>query len=208
MKNFAKILLTLWLGGLVLLPANLALAYTGVYGIFPAIVGGPEHVTVENFDFETNEENNYTDTIVMGLSYVYSMTIVTDGPIHQNILIKEYPSGSDQTFDVIVPLPVQNALVSATISIWAPDTESLVVRHEHQGEPTTFESAVKVVPTQQDENGNILWAFTVDSFSSFTVMKSAQDALRQSNRWSVSTMASLTMLMITSLVAPLALRRN
>lgn len=183
-------------------------AYTGVYVVSPTVAGGPEHVTVENFDLETNEENNYTDSLYMGLNYVESITITTNGPVHQHVLIKEYPEGSDQTFDIIVPQPVQDALISATVTIWAPDVETLLVRHEHKGAPTTYEPATKVQPVLTNEDGNVLWTFTVSSFSSFTFMQNEQTTFMKSRTMSFSAMLSIGFLALTSIAAPLALRRN
>lgn len=188
-----------------LLQGSSALAYTGAYGIVGAPIGGPEHITVENFDFETNAENNYTDTVVMGLTYVQSMTITTSGPVHQHILIKEYPAGSDQTFDVIVPQPVQDALVSATVYIWAPDTENLSVRHDHQGVPTVYETATKVEPKMTDQNGNVLWSFTVSSFSSFDYLKTPS---AKQGSWNFATIGAWFLLIWVAILAPAALRKN
>ena len=183
-------------------------AYTGVYVIAPTIAGGPNSVNVTQFDLNANAGNGLTHAIQTNLTYVQSIVIQTSEDIDSHILIKEYPAGSDQTFDIIVPQPVQNVLVQATVTIWAPDVETLLIRHEHQGEPTTFEAATKVQPTQTDVNGNVLWSFTVTSFSSFTFMQNQETSLVAARTLSVSAVIAIGFLALTSLAAPLALRRN
>jgi len=130
-------------------------AYTGVYGIFPPAVGGPGSVTVTNFDLDTTSG---PATIAMNLYYVQSITIETNEPISSHILIKEYPEGSETAFDIIVPQPVQDALIQATIYVWAPDSSSLVVQHEHNNEPTIFETIADSMQTKTLWNmSNMLW---------------------------------------------------
>ncbi len=187
----------------MVLPAS---AYTGMYVISPNIVGGPSHVSVTQFDVET-ENASQTTTIQTNLNYVQSITIETSREMDSHILIKEYPSGSDQTFDIIVPQPLQNALVRATVTIWAPDIDTLLVRHEHRGEPTTFEPATKIQPVETDAHGNVLWQFTVTSFSSFTFMET-EHGRQVSRAWSAAGLMSFLFLAGTSVAAPMALRRN
>lgn len=182
-------------------------AYTGVYVISPNVVGGPQHVTVTQFDVNT-ENTNFTTSIETNLTYVQSITIQTDKEMDSHVLIKEYPAGSDQTFDIIVPQPLQNALVSATVTILAPNVDELLVRHEHQGEPTTFEPATKLQPIEPDANGNVLWQFTVTSFSSFTFMGTSAQVQYVRQSMSFAGMLGLCLLACTAIVAPLALRRN
>lgn len=184
------------------LPAS---AYTGVYGIFPSIAGGPSHTTVTQFKLDTSSGPH---TITTGLFYVQSITITTSEPINSHILIKEYPEGSGTAFDIIVPKKVQDALVSATLTIWAPDTETLVVEHDHKGAPIVYEAATKIIPEQIDGNGNVLWSFTVNSFSSFTPFESIAHAMQPDQIFSPSLVLSLLLLILVSAAAPLALRRN
>jgi len=185
--------------------ADILHAYTGIYGIFPPALGGPSHNTVTNFDLNTTEG---PATIPMNLYYVQSMVIHTTEPIDSHILIKEYPEGSDTAFDVIVPKKVQDALEYATIYIWAPDIDSLVIEHEHNGAPTVFENATKIIPKEMDGNGNVLWVFTVTSFSSFTLFESIADAANKTTTWSMPFLLALFALLSCSITAPIVLRKN
>jgi hypothetical protein len=189
--------LTLFLG---LSQGSVAMAYTGAYGAMPAMTGGgPGSSYVNQFDLNTEAG---PATILMNMYYVHSMVIETDREIDDHILIKEYPAGSENTFDIIVPQPVQNALVSATVYIWAADTETLTIRHEHSGEPTQYVTASKVQPVTEDGNGNVLWSFTVSSFSSFSFF----NPLAQHSTWNFFTIGAWFLLIWFAALAPMALR--
>ena len=185
---------------------NSSLAYTGTYGILPPPVGGPGSVTVTNFDIDTKANN--PQTIPINLYFVQSIVIETNPEIKSNLLIKEYPEGSAQAFDIIVPQPAQDALVQAVVYVWAPDAETLVVQHEHQGEPTIYENANKVLPEISDGSGNVLWSFTVTSFSSFSLLESITDSVQKNYPWQGANGAMLAVILASTLMAPLALRRN
>ena len=86
--------------------------------------------------------------------------------------MKEYPEGEGATrFDFIVQKKFNEALVSATVYVWAPDTDDLVIYHDHDGDVSEV-FPVRVDPLEEDGQGNILWVFTVNSFSSFYVVDS------------------------------------
>ena len=186
----------------VVAPAH---AYTGSYGILPAPAQGPDSVTVINVDVDTETFN--PQAIYVGGSYVEWITIETDPAMVSNILVKEYPPLEGDTFDIIVPQPLQNALVQATVYVWAPDGESLTIEHDHQGEPIVYETATKVLPEQTDGNGNVLWVFTVSSFSSFTLIDST-GAQNTSIPLDMTNMITLLVIALGSVVAPLGLRKN
>lgn len=182
-----------------------ASAYTGSYGILPSPVGGPSHITVTNFNVSTT---NGTDIVIMNLGYIYSMEIETSPDIDSHILVKEYPSGQGKTFEVIVPQPLQNALVQATVYVWAPDSENLVVEHDHKGAPLSYENATKVDPEITDGNGNVLWQFTVTSFSSFTFMESVHDKVSRETPWAGRNAIYLLLILAATVTAPLVLRQR
>lgn len=180
----------------------LALAYTGAYGIMPAFMGGPDSSYVTQFDIDTE---NGPATISANLYYVHSLVIETDRELESHILIKEYPTGGESTFDIIVPQPVQNALVSATVFIWGPDVDTLTIRHEHQGDETQYVSGVKVDPVVTNSDGNVLWSFTVTSFSTFSYF----NPLAQDASWNLLTIAGAWLLLIWfTTAAPLAMRHR
>ncbi len=180
-----------------------AKAYTGSYGILPGAFGGPSSVQVTRFDLNTEDGVHAID---MGLRYIHSMIVETTEPVDTHILIKEYPEGSDQAFDIIVPQKINDALQQATIYMWAPDAPSLVIRHEHHGAPVTYETATKVIPIQSDDAGNMLWVFSVTSFSSFTPFETISDSLAHGRSYSWTFGISLTVLAMLTIMVPLAFR--
>lgn len=182
-----------------------AFAYTGTYGVFPTVSGGPSSVTVTNFDLDTSSGST---TITTGLNYLYSITITTSEPIDNHFLVKEYPSGSEKAYDIIVAQKVQDAMTEAVMTIWAPDTESLVVEHDHKGAEIEYVTATKVENSPVDANGNVLWQFTVHSFSSFTPFDTLETAMSSRPRWGHSIFNSLLPLLLVSISAPLILRRR
>jgi hypothetical protein len=198
----ATICSTLLLWCAFVIPAN---AYTGIYGIFPSIPGGPAHVTVSQFKLDTTSGPQFIQT---SLNYMYSITISTSEPIKSHILVKEYPSDSGTAFDIIVPQKVQDALITATIQIWAPEVDDLVIEHDHKGAPLEYEDAHIVEPPQYDEDGNILWEFTVTNFSSFTPFESLADAMKPRSRWASPLWQSLFPVLSLSLVAPFLYRKR
>lgn len=162
-----------WLLALFLalfLGSSTALAYTGSIGIFPPAIGGPEHSTNTLYHFDIDGEPYYLDT--PELFYVEGLEIVTSEPLNNVVLIvKEYPPGDGPTrFDFIVQKKFNDALVSATVYVWAPDADDLVIYHEHDGDVQEV-FPVRVDPLVEDGQGNVLWVFTVDSFSSFYIVE-------------------------------------
>lgn len=145
-------------------------AYTGSIAIFPALSGGPDHKTVSNIDINTEEHNPYYQDV--SLNYVKAIFIETNPTINSHLLISEYPSGDSVAFSFTVPKPFQDALVSATVYFWGPDVSSLQIWHQHQGEPDTQLTAIKVEPEQRNADGNVLWYFTTTSFSTFFTSES------------------------------------
>jgi hypothetical protein len=148
-----------------LIPFFPAQAYTGGISVFPPLANGPEHKTVSNFPVDTR--NNNPQLIHTDLNFVESVIIETDPSIKSHLLISEYPDGDSLAFSFTVPKPFQDALVSATIFFWGPDIENMSITHVHQDEDPTQIPAVKVQPTQTNDNGDILWYFTTPSFSDF-----------------------------------------
>lgn len=145
-----------------------AYAYTGSFGVSPTAIG-PDKKTEDKFDIDTETTN--PQEIMTDLFYVYKIIIETasgqTGPLH----IKEYETGEDPAFDIILPKPINDDLVKATIYIWGPDDPTLTIYHYHTGEPTYTIEATKVEPTVTREDGMVLWYFETTSFSSFFINK-------------------------------------
>ncbi len=162
---FIKSLVTLILIVMMTTPVY---AYTGSFGIVPTAIG-PDKKTETKFDIDTETTN--PQEIITDLFYVYKIIIETvsgqTGPLH----IKEYETGEDPAFDIIIPKPINDDLVKATIYIWGPDDPTLTIYHYHTGEPTYTIEATKVSPTVTRADGMVLWYFETTSFSSFFINK-------------------------------------
>lgn len=140
-------------------------AYTGSFAVMDPIPGGPAHTTVTNFALDTRTTN--PQFLLTDLDYVYSVSVQTGSGQVGPFLIKE-ESGSDPAFSFTVPQKINDDLVQAVITIWAPDTPTLSITHVHKGTPVVVEAS-KVGDGQADASGNVLWQFTVTSFSEFYV---------------------------------------
>jgi hypothetical protein len=175
-------------------------AYTGSIAIFPALTGGPDHKTVSNIEINTEDHNPYWQTI--DLNYVESVVIETDPPIKSHLLISEYPDGDSVAFSFTVPQPFQDALVSARVYFWGPDVTNLQIWHQHQGEPDTQLTAIRIEPTQRNANNQVLWYFTTDTFSNFFIK---QMPPRVHTELPIFTIITLS---IISLSALLVLKKN
>ncbi len=187
------------------LTAPTASAYTGSYGIAPATTPGPNTSKNTNIDIDTTAG---TQTIIADLQYVYKIVIETSVPLTSHLIVKEYPADSDYTFDIIVnDNNFRENLVRATFYVWAPNVSSLTIVHDHQGAATVYETASKVSPVVTNDDGNVLWEFTVTNFSSFSWPAPAE--LTVSNNWlNYFNLLNLFLIFGATMAAPLALRRN
>ncbi len=129
-------------------------------------------------------------------------------PCWDHLIVKEYPTDSDYTFDIIVnDNNLRENLVRATFYVWAPNVASLTITHDHQGAPTVYETASKVSPTVTNADGNVLWEFTVTNFSSFSWPAPVGQAV--STNWlNYFNLLNLLLILGATMAAPLALRRN
>ena len=147
-------------------------AYTGGFSVIPAIIGGPDHTTVSNFDLNTETTN--PQMITPDMNYIHTLIIETSEPITSPLLIKEEPDGEVPAFSITVPSKVQDVLVQATIFFWGPNVDSLTIIHDHNGAEPYPETATKVQPVETDASGRVLWRMTVSSFSDFYVAREKQ----------------------------------
>lgn len=178
---FMRIPLWILVAILLLLPVS---AYTGAFAIFPP-APGPDYPFTQRLDVDTNTQN--PDVIDVGGEVIESITITTDEPIRQSLILQERPAGQGPTFSISAPMILQKVLVEATITFWAPEQETLTIVHDHAGDEPYEEQATKIQPTQTDGKGNILWTMTVDSFSTFY----AQEPSRRTMPWNAILLVSI-----------------
>lgn len=234
-----------------------AMAYTGIFGVFPAVKNGPSGITITQFDFDTT--SGLPASITTNLFYLQSLIIETSPGMVGSFIVKEYPVGSSQRFDIIVTEEVQDALINATLFVWAnaeeedsritichigefeqtpnrtmrikanalqphldhgdtmgacsgdePDENSIIVAHDHEGEPTVYETAYKVNPEIAGPDNASLWYFSVNQFSSFTIFDAFTNPIAFNySRWpSANILIFIIGLLMVSIIAPAALRQN
>lgn len=237
------------------------MAYTGIFGVFPPIENGPSSITVHEFTFDTT--GGLPASITTNLFYLQSVIIETSPGMVGSFIVKEYPAGNSQRFDIIVSDEVQGALINATLFVWAnveaeeepakitichkgeqgtapkktmavppsalqshlnhgdsmgvcegdePEEEddSIIVAHDHEGEPTIYETAYQVSPAIEGSDGTSLWYFSVNQFSSFTIFDALTNPITfNNNPWSSpNVLVFMIGLLMVSIVAPVALRQN
>jgi hypothetical protein len=147
--------------------ASSVLGYTGSFALLPPASPGPDNTDVDVFFVNTATSNpQYID---IDMSYVYAVEITTNGSVAGALIVTERPTSWSPHFSFTVPKKVQEALIEATIYLWAPDNQSLEIWHDHQGDDPYLTTGTKVDPEQTDGNGNVLWSITVYSFSDFYV---------------------------------------
>ena len=228
----------------LLLPLSGASAYTGAFNITPPASVGPTAITITQYNFDTTSG---PFTIQIDGFYVESIVITTSIGMVSSLIIKEYPAGSAQHFDIIAPDEVQDALVNAQINFWAdeqivdgqttichngatqslPDTaipghishgdtlgpcagdpdRNMLIAHDHEGEPTVFETATKYKPKIKGDNDTHLWYFNVDRFSSFTFL-GGYNSRQQSFLLQGYSALLLLIIISASIIAPVKLRNN
>jgi len=152
---------------------NNCLAYSGGYGILPALINGPDKKEMNKFDITTDLTN--PQTIVTDLTYIYQVTIATSTPESGNLMIIENPTGDEESFSFSVPKKIQDSMLWAEILFWAPNTETLSVTHVHNSGDPKILTGTKIEPVTPNANGDVLWSITTTSFSEFYLSAMATD---------------------------------
>lgn len=94
---------------------------------------------------------------------LHALTIRGNSAAAGKLIVSE----NDHSFSISVPRDVAERMESATVEVWAPRAQPLVVRHDHLGAKPENISARLVTPARYNARGEALWAFETRTFSEF-----------------------------------------